>query len=140
MWYIRRNKFKGNILTELNQIYKCEVCGNIVEVVHTGGGTLVCCNQPMKLVEEHKEDEGFEKHLPALSFEGDKLIVTIGETEHPMTEEHYIEWIEYIVDDEVQRVYLTPQEKPIASFVLKEDRKYTVRAYCNIHGLWELKM
>ena len=127
-------------MTELNQIYKCEVCGNIVEIVHTGVGTLVCCNQPMILVKEHKEDEGFEKHLPSLSFENDKLIVTIGETEHPMSEEHYIEWIEYIVDNEVNRVYLKPEDEPKATFEMREKSNYIVRAYCNIHGLWELRM
>jgi superoxide reductase len=127
-------------MTELNQGYKCNICGNIVQVVHTGVGTLVCCDQPMVLLEEHVEDQGFEKHLPSLSFEEDKLIVTIGETEHPMTEEHYIEWIEYIVEEEVHRVYLKPEDEPKAIFELKENPNYIVRAYCNIHGLWELKM
>lgn len=127
-------------MTQLNQIYKCEICGNIVEILHTGIGTLVCCNQPMLLIEEFKEDEGFEKHLPSLSFEGNKLIVTIGETEHPMTEEHFIEWIEYIVDNEVKRVFLKPTDEPKATFIMKENSSYIVRAYCNIHGLWELRM
>ncbi|MFA5633541.1 MAG: desulfoferrodoxin [Candidatus Dojkabacteria bacterium] len=127
-------------MTELNQIYKCEICGNIVEVVHTGAGTLVCCNQPMVLMKEFTEDEGFEKHVPSLAFENSKLIVTIGDVEHPMEKEHYIEWIEYIADNEVQRVYLTPEDRPTATFNFKENRKYTVRTYCNIHGLWELRM
>jgi len=127
-------------MTELNQVYKCKVCGNIVEVLHTGAGTLVCCNQPMELQVEHQEDEGFEKHLPVLSFEDGKLRITIGETEHPMQEEHYIEWIEYIVGDEVNRVYLESTDKPEAIFDLKDDPHYIVRAYCNVHGLWELRM
>lgn len=127
-------------MTKLNQVYKCEICGNVVQVVHTGIGTLVCCDQPMVLQEEHIEDEGFEKHLPALSFEDGKLRVTIGETLHPMEEAHYIEWIEYIVDNEVNRVYLEPTDKPEAVFDMKDSPNYIVRAYCNIHGLWELRM
>jgi superoxide reductase len=127
-------------MTQLNQVYKCNICGNVVQVVHTGVGALVCCEQPMVLLEEHVEDQGFEKHLPSISFEEDKLIVTIGETEHPMTEEHYIEWIEYIVDQEVHRVYLNPEDEPKAIFELNESPNYIVRAYCNIHGLWELRM
>jgi superoxide reductase len=127
-------------MTELNQIYKCEVCGNIVAVVHTGIGTLVCCDQPMISQVEHEEDQGFEKHLPSLSFEGDNLTVTIGETLHPMEEEHYIEWIEYIVENEVSRFYLKPKDEPKATFKMKDNIHYIVRAYCNIHGLWELKM
>jgi superoxide reductase len=127
-------------MTELNQIYKCEVCGNIIEVVHTGIGTLVCCDKPMVLQIEHDKDEGFEKHLPALSFEGGTLTVTIGSTLHPMEEAHYIEWIEYIVDGEVFRKHLKPGEKPEAVFNFKESNHYTVRAYCNIHGLWEMRM
>ena len=127
-------------MTELNQIYKCEVCGNIVTVLHTGIGTLVCCDQPMILQVEHEEDQGFEKHLPSLSFEEDNLTVTIGETLHPMEEEHYIEWIEYIVGNEVFRVHLNPNDQPKATFKMKESNHYIVRAYCNIHGLWELRM
>ena len=94
----------------------------------------------MILQVEHEEDEGFEKHLPVLSFEGDKLRVTISETLHPMEEAHYIEWIEYIVGNEVNRVYLSPTDKPEVVFNLKEKTNYIVRAYCNIHGLWELRM
>lgn len=127
-------------MTELNQVYKCEVCGNIVQVLHIGVGTLVCCDQPMVLQKEHLEDEGFEKHLPSLSFEDNKLRVTVGETLHPMEEKHYIEWIEYIVDNEVSRVYLNPEDKPEAVFELREGPNYIVRAYCNIHGLWEMRM
>ena len=127
-------------MTELNAIYKCEVCGNIVEVVHTGVGTLTCCDKPMVLIEEHDEEEGFEKHLPSLSFEGDKITVTIGKVQHPMEELHYIEWIEYIVKNEVKRVYLKPNDAPQATFQLVESNSYIVRAYCNIHGLWEIRM
>lgn len=129
-------------MTEIKQIYKCEICGNIVEVLHTGAGTLVCCNQPMTLLDVHDKDEAYEKHLPVLSFEGNTLTVTIGEVEHPMEEAHYIEWIEYIEGEESQKVFLKPNEKPEAVFIRKNNSSsnYSVRAYCNIHGLWELKM
>ncbi len=127
-------------MTELNSIYKCEVCGNIVEVIHTGNGTLVCCDKPMILLKGHDKDEGFEKHLPALSFEGDKMTVTIGEVMHPMEEAHYIEWIEYIVDGNVRRVYLKPTDLPQAVFQFVQKDSYIVRAYCNVHGLWEVRM
>jgi len=127
-------------MTQLNQVYKCAVCGNIVEVIHTGAGELVCCNQPMILQEEHIEDEGFEKHLPALSFEGDELKVSVGETLHPMSEEHHIEWVELIIGDKVERVYLKPTDSPKAAFKYNGEPNYIVRTYCNIHGLWELRM
>jgi superoxide reductase len=127
-------------MTQLNQVYRCEVCGNIVEVLHTGVGELVCCNKGMVLQVEHEEDQGFEKHLPSLSFEGDILRVTIGSTLHPMEAEHYIEWIEYIVNGQVCRKNLKPEDTPEAVFKLIDSPNYTVRAYCNIHGLWELKV
>jgi superoxide reductase len=94
----------------------------------------------MALQEEHIEDQGFEKHLPVLSFEDGKLRVTIGDTLHPMEEVHYIEWIEYIVGDKVEKKYLKPTDKPEAVFDLIDTPHYIVRAYCNIHGLWELRM
>jgi superoxide reductase len=127
-------------MTQLNQVYKCAVCGNIVEVIHTGAGELVCCNRPMILQEGHIDDEGFEKHLPVLSFEGDELKVTVGEILHPMSEEHYIEWIELIIGDKVERVYLKPTDSPEAIFKYNGEPNYIVRTYCNIHGLWELRM
>jgi superoxide reductase len=127
-------------MTELNQIYKCEVCGNIVEILHTGSGTLVCCDKPMVLQIEHDEDQGFEKHLPSLAFEGDTLTVTIGDTIHPMEEAHFIEWIEYIVNGQVFRKFLKPNDAPLALFTFIEADNYIVRAYCNVHRLWEIRM
>ena len=126
-------------MTQIYQVYKCEVCGNIVEVLHTGVGMLVCCNQHMVLQQEHEEDQGFEKHLPVLSFENGTFKVTIGDTLHPMSDEHYIEWIEYIVDGDVCRKNLKPNDDPMAIFNFKESSNYIVRAYCNIHGLWGLR-
>lgn len=123
-------------MTKLNEIYKCNVCGNIVEVVHTGAGELVCCGQAMELQTEKTKDEGQEKHVPVVEISGDNVLVNIGETEHPMTEEHYIEWVEIITTARVYRKTFTPGEKPFAKFSIAEE-VVNVRAYCNVHGLWE---
>jgi superoxide reductase len=117
-------------MTKLKEVYKCEVCGNIVEVVHAAGGTLVCCGQPMKLQEEKQNEEGkTEKHKPVIK--GNKVI--IGSVEHPMTEEHHIEWIEATDGTEITKVFLKPDHKPEAVFSFEP---ISARAYCNLHGLW----
>ena len=121
-------------MTEINQIYKCEVCGNIVEVMHEGIGELVCCNKPMELQKEQTEGEYAEKHAPVI--EGNK--VKIGSIEHPMEEEHYIEWIELIADTKVYREFLNPEDKPEAEFDIKAEN-VKARMYCNVHGLWKSK-
>ena len=124
-------------MTELNEIYKCNICGNIVEITHAAAGQLVCCNQLMQLQEEKTEDEGQEKHVPVVSeADGGKIKVTVGSVEHPMEDEHYIEWIELVADGRALRKYLKPGDKPEAMFCNKGDQ-ITVRAYCNVHGLWK---
>ncbi len=127
-------------MTVKHQIYKCAICGNIVEVNHEGAGTLVCCGQDMELMVEKKEEEGNEKHLPVSTFEGEKLVVKVGEVEHPMEEAHYIEWIEVIDGENTQKVFLKPNEKPQAEFVVSKKEGLRVREYCSIHGLWESKI
>lgn len=122
-------------MTKLNEIYKCDICGNIVEVTHTGAGELVCCGAPMVLKTENTEDAAEEKHVPVIEKTADGYKVTIGENPHPMTEEHYIEWIELIADGKVYREYLKPGAKPIAEFCVKAD-SVQAREYCNLHGLW----
>lgn len=124
-------------MTKQHQIYKCKVCGNIVEVIHEGMGTLVCCNQPMELQIEKISEEGTEKHVPVVSFEDGKIIVNVGQISHPMEESHYIEWIEIIADNENKKVFLKPTDLPKAEFILKKQENFKVRSYCNIHGLWE---
>ncbi|RLF22552.1 MAG: desulfoferrodoxin [Thermoprotei archaeon] len=119
----------------LKRIYKCNVCGNIVEVVHEGKGQLVCCGQSMQLLEEKTAEPGKEKHAPVLEVSGDTVVVKVGSVQHPMEEGHYIEWIEVSTDGEAYRKYLKPGDKPEASFKLKAE-KLTARAYCNMHGLW----
>lgn len=123
-------------MTELNQVYKCEVCGNIIEVLHTGVGTLVCCNKPMVLMTENTVDASYEKHVPVLAREGDTITVKVGSAEHPMEEKHYIEWIEVLVGETVYRQDLKPGEKPEAKFCVGNAKGVKARAYCNLHGLW----
>ncbi|MDA8096260.1 MAG: desulfoferrodoxin [Clostridia bacterium] len=122
-------------MTELNQVYKCNICGNIVEVLHTGAGQLTCCNKPMVLLKENTVDASKEKHVPAIEKAGNRVTVKVGGVEHPMEEKHYIEWIEVIAGDKVYRKYLKPGEKPAAEFEIKSD-SISVRSYCNLHGLW----
>ncbi len=122
-------------MTELNQVYKCSVCGNIVELVHAGAGELVCCGKPMDLQVEKTMDEGNEKHKPIIEKTEKGTVIKVGSVEHPMEEAHYIEWIEAIVGKKVLRKYLSPGEKP--EFELCDVEVISARAYCNIHGLWK---
>ncbi len=124
-------------MTKLREIYKCEICGNVVEVLHTGVGELVCCGQPMKLMEEKSEDSSIEKHVPYIEKTEKGIVVKVGQNEeHPMTNEHYIEWIQVIADDISHRKFLKPGDKPRAEFEVKAD-EIEAREYCNIHGLWK---
>jgi superoxide reductase len=123
-------------MTIQRQIYKCNVCGNIVEVLHAGKGELVCCGQPMVLLEEKSEDVGLEKHVPVIEKTEAGIKVKVGSVPHPMEEKHYIEWIEVIVDGKVYREFLKPGGKPEAEISVKSE-KVEAREYCNIHGLWK---
>lgn len=118
------------------QIFKCEVCGHIVEILHDGKGTLVCCNQPMKLQEENTVDASLEKHVPVIEKTEDGIKVKVGSIPHPMEEEHYIEWIELIADGKAYREFLNPGDEPEALFPIKASN-ITAREYCNLHGLWK---
>jgi superoxide reductase len=124
-------------MTELKQVYKCEVCGNMVEVVHGSGGTLVCCNKPMKLMVENTVDASTEKHLPVVEKVDGGVLVKVGAVDHPMLDNHYIEWIEVHTENKVYRKFLKPGEKPEALFKLDEEVT-SARAYCNLHGLWAI--
>ena len=124
-------------MTKRLQIYKCEVCGNIVEVLHEGDGELVCCNQPMTLLEEKTEDRMKEKHVPWIQKTDKGVKVTIGQASlHPMEEKHYIEWIEVIVDGKAYRQFLAPGDAPEAVFSVT-GKNISAREYCNVHGLWK---
>ena len=121
--------------TKMNGIYKCEICGNIVEVLHTGEGDLVCCGENMKLLDEKTADSSTEKHVPVIEKTSDGYKVTVGSTLHPMKEEHYIEWIELIADGKSYRKFLKPGDDPVAEFCI-DASKVSAREHCNVHGLW----
>ncbi|HHW42840.1 desulfoferrodoxin [Desulfofundulus thermobenzoicus] len=123
-------------MTELNQVYKCNVCGNMVEVIHTGVGELVCCGQPMQLMKVNTVDASREKHVPVIEKTDGGFLVKVGSVPHPMEEKHYIEWIEVIADGVVYRQFLKPGEKPEAEFCIKA-QKVTAREHCNLHGVWQ---
>jgi len=122
-------------MTELKQVYKCNICGNIVEVLHTGVGKLVCCGEPMELLKEKVEDVGQEKHVPVIEKTETGIKVKVGSIPHPMEEKHYIEWIEVTTDGVSYRKFLKPGDNPEAEFEIKAG-KIEAREYCNIHGLW----
>ena len=117
------------------EVYKCEVCGNIVEVANAGGGVLVCCGKNMTLLEENTVDAATEKHVPVITVGDGTVTVKVGSVTHPMEDAHYIEWIELIADDVVYRKYLKPGEAPEATFNVTAS-KLTAREYCNLHGHW----
>ena len=121
---------------KLNSVYKCEVCGNIVELIHVSIGTLVCCGKPMDLLEEQTADVATEKHVPVIEKVAGGIKVTVGSVPHPMTAEHYIEWIQLIVDGKSCRRYLQPGDAPEATFPV-EGAELVAREYCNVHGLWK---
>ena len=125
-------------MTKRLQVYKCNVCVNIVEVLHPGDGELVCCGQPMKLMEAGSTDGATEKHVPVIEKWKKGYHVKIGSARHPMEEKHYIEWIELVTDDgKVYRRFLTPADEPEAFFDEVEADKVTAREFCNLHGLWK---
>lgn len=126
-------------MTEILQVYKCDLCGNIVEVVHTAGGALVCCGQPMQLMRENTTDGAKEKHVPVVESIDGGFKIKVGSVPHPMEAAHYIEWIELIVGDKAYRKFLKPGETPEAEFKIDvpAGAQITVREYCNLHGLWK---
>ena len=118
------------------QTYKCSVCGNIVEVLHAGGGTLVCCNQEMGLLEENTQEAAVEKHVPVVEKTDGGFKATVGSVAHPMEEQHHIEWIELIADGKSYTAFLSPGAAPEAVFAI-DAAEVNARAYCNLHGLWK---
>jgi len=118
------------------QIYKCAVCGNIVEVIYGSTGELVCCGQPMELLDEKTADAATEKHVPVIEKIDGGYKVTVGSTLHPMEEKHYIEWIELLADGKAYRQFLNPGDAPEAVFNVADD-SVTAREHCNVHGLWK---
>lgn len=123
-------------MTIINQVYRCEVCGNIVEVLHAGKGNLVCCGRTMVLQEENVVDASKEKHVPVVTKTERGYKVSVGSAPHPMEEKHYIEWIELVADGRAIRQHLSPGSVPEAEFCTDAE-DVVARAYCNIHGHWK---
>ncbi|MEM1988250.1 MAG: desulfoferrodoxin [Candidatus Woesearchaeota archaeon] len=123
-------------MTQKLEVYRCKICGNIVEVLHPGKGTLVCCNQPMEKLNENTVDASVEKHVPVIEKNEKETLVRVGSIEHPMIESHYIEWIEILEEDEIHIKFLKPNQKP-EYLLSKNVRDAKARAYCNLHGLWK---
>ncbi len=123
-------------MTERLQVYKCEVCGNMIEIIHSGAGTIICCNKPMILQEENSADASKEKHVPVIEKVPGGYKVKIGSIPHPMEEKHCIEWVELIADGKAYRAFLKPGDQPEAFFEI-EAVSVSAKEYCNLHGLWK---
>jgi superoxide reductase len=120
----------------INEVYKCEHCGNIVEVVNVGGAELVCCGEAMKLMDEKTADSSTEKHVPLIEKTATGYKVTVGSTLHPMAEDHWIQWIELLADGKVYKQFLNPGDQPVAEFCV-DASDVSAREFCNKHGLWK---
>lgn len=126
------------MMTAIRQIYHCPICGNLVEVLFAGGGELVCCGEPMKLLEGNTVDAAREKHVPVVTDLGGKVKVAVGSVSHPMEEKHYIAFIEVLTDKGVWKHELKPGDVPEAIFPVPASEVLEVREYCNLHGLWKV--
>lgn len=124
-------------MTKKFEIYKCKICGNMVEMIHAGDGQLVCCGQPMQCITENTVDASKEKHVPVVEKTARGVKVTVGSVPHPMEEKHYIEWIELLVNHKALRQFLKPGQPPAADFEGVNAETISVREYCNLHGLWK---
>ncbi len=123
-------------MAAVSGVYKCKSCGNILEVLHAGGGEPVCCAEPMSLVKENTVDASKEKHVPVIERISGGLKVKVGSIPHPMEDKHYIEWIELNADGRICRQFLKPGQAPEAVFLI-EAKSVSAREYCNLHGLWK---
>ena len=123
-------------MTKRREIYRCPICGNIVEVLNHGAGELVCCGKPMILQKENTTDAAQEKHVPVVEKTADGYRVKVGSVEHPMLDEHFIQWIELLTPKSVLRRELKPGCKPEATFITNEEC-LCAREYCNLHGMWK---
>ena len=120
--------------------YRCPVCGNIVVKAYDGGGQLVCCGKPMEIIEPNTTDAATEKHVPVVTVEDDKIIVNVGSADHPMAEEHYIQWVYVVTEEGVLARCLKPGEAPHAEICLGGQKPLSVFEYCNLHGLWKVDL
>lgn len=119
-------------------ILKCEICGNVAELISEKNGPVNCCNQDMKELIPGTSDGAKEKHVPVVTITGNKVVVKVGEADHPMMDNHFIEWIAIETNRGVHRIALKPSYKPCAEFILTDKEKVVAAyAYCNLHGLWK---
>ena len=123
-------------MAERLQVFKCNVCGHMIEVAHSGMGTLTCCNQAMAHLVENTTDAAQEKHVPVIEKQEGGVLVKVGSVEHPMKDDHYIEWIQLLVDGKAYRQFLNPGDKPEAFFNV-DGKDLVAREHCNLHGLWK---
>ena len=123
-------------MAEIKEVYKCDICGNIVQVLHGGAGQLTCCGRAMNLLKENSVDAATEKHVPVVEKINGGFKVSVGSVAHPMEDKHYIEWIEVLADGKVYRKHLKPGEAPVVEFFIDSD-SVTAREYCNLHGHWK---
>lgn len=121
---------------ERGQIYRCNTCGNMFELINIGGGTPSCCGTEMELLSDKAKDVGAEKHVPVIEKIDGGVKVKVGSVPHPMEEDHYIAWIEIITDNETQRAFLKPGESPEAEFKIDDTTNLFAKEYCTVHGLW----
>ena len=126
-------------MTKTREIYRCSICGNIVEVLHEGA-VLSCCGKPMELLKGNSTDGAYEKHVPVVEKVEGGFKVKVGAVEHPMTEEHYIQWVYVETENGGQRRAFRPGDTPEATFCTGEDKPVAVYAYCNLHGLWKTEI
>ena len=126
-------------MTQLRELYQCEVCGNIVEVAHEGASALVCCDKPMIKLEAKTEDQGQEKHVPVVEETNNSIVVKVGSIGHPMEDKHYIKFVEVLLNDRVIRKELKPGQAPEAKYCVSKSDVIEVREFCTVHGLWKNK-
>lgn len=126
-------------MTKKNQLYRCSICGNIVDVRHMGAGELVCCGKSMNLLIANTQDAATEKHVPVVTRTEEGVEVRVGEVDHPMDDDHYIEWITLITENKTKTIYLTPGDEPRAIFKTTAESG-AVYEYCNLHGLWKTEI
>ena len=126
-------------MTQLRELYRCEVCGNIVEVAHEGASALVCCGKPMIKLEAKTEDQGQEKHVPVVEETNNSIVVKVGSIGHPMEDKHYIKFVEVLLNDRVIRKELKPGQAPEAKYCVSKSDVIEVREFCTVHGLWKNK-
>lgn len=119
------------------KFYICKHCGNVVTFIHESGAPLTCCGDLMTEIVPNTVEAVVEKHIPAVTVEGNLISVAVGSVEHPMVPEHYIQWIYLETDKGFQMKYLTPEDKPNAVFTLNGEKAVAAYEYCNIHGLWK---